>query len=105
MLCWKARLQGIAYETVQTEGGKLPLLTPMSEVCGRMAALIGATYLQKILWRPGCFDWAVFRVSRQPMSQSWAPVLSAPTPRGEMAVGCGAQVTVLDINHDRLEIP
>ena len=37
----------IAYETVQTEGGKLPLLTPMSEVAGRMATQIGATYLQK----------------------------------------------------------
>ena len=37
----------IAYETVQTEDGKLPLLTPMSEVAGRMATQIGATYLQK----------------------------------------------------------
>ena len=38
---------GIAYETVQTEDGKLPLLTPMSEVAGRMATQVGATYLQR----------------------------------------------------------
>lgn len=38
---------GIAYETVQLASGELPLLTPMSEVAGRMAAQIGALYLQK----------------------------------------------------------
>ncbi|HRJ43752.1 MAG TPA: alanine dehydrogenase, partial [Caldilineaceae bacterium] len=38
---------GVAYETVQTADGKLPLLTPMSEVAGRMATQVGAAYLQK----------------------------------------------------------
>jgi len=38
---------GIAYETVQSETGELPLLTPMSEVAGRMSTQVGATYLQK----------------------------------------------------------
>ena len=42
------KLTGIAYETIQLENGSLPLLTPMSEVAGRMAVQVGTTYLEKI---------------------------------------------------------
>ena len=43
----KSKITGIAYETVQLPDGSLPLLTPMSEVAGRMATQVGAYYLQK----------------------------------------------------------
>ncbi len=42
------QVTGIAYETIEDRQGRLPLLTPMSEVAGRMAVLVGASYLQKI---------------------------------------------------------
>ncbi|MCX7675019.1 MAG: alanine dehydrogenase, partial [Bdellovibrionaceae bacterium] len=41
------KVRAVAYETIQKEDGSLPLLTPMSEVAGRMATQIGAFYLQK----------------------------------------------------------
>ncbi|MCB0341972.1 MAG: alanine dehydrogenase, partial [Bdellovibrionales bacterium] len=46
VLC-ERKVKAVAYETIQTADGKLPLLTPMSEVAGRMATQIGAQYLQK----------------------------------------------------------
>ena len=44
----KAKIKGIAFETVQLDNGALPLLAPMSEVAGRMSVQIGATLLQKL---------------------------------------------------------
>src|ERR1700688_3704712 len=41
------RIAGVAYETITDDRGRLPLLTPMSEVAGRMSAVVGASYLQK----------------------------------------------------------
>ena len=54
------KVTGIAYETVRDRTGALPLLTPMSEVAGRMSVQIGATYLQKAHGGRG-FCWAGFR--------------------------------------------
>ena len=45
--CWLPRLLGIAYETIRDRAGTLPLLTPMSEVAGRMSVQVGASYLEK----------------------------------------------------------
>ncbi|MES1240839.1 MAG: alanine dehydrogenase, partial [Acidobacteriota bacterium] len=42
------QVAGVAYETIEDRSGRLPLLTPMSEVAGRMAVAVGASYLQKV---------------------------------------------------------
>ena len=92
---------GIAYETVQTEGGQLPLLTPMSEVAGRMATQIGATYLQKTYGGRGVLMGGVPGVASANVAILGAGIVGTNAAR--VAVGSGAQVTVLDINHDRLK--
>ena len=97
----KGGVTAIAYETVQTIGGKLPLLTPMSEVAGRMATQIGANYLQKTQGGRGVLMGGVPGVAAANVAILGAGI--AGTNAARMAVGCGAQVTVLDINHDRLK--
>ncbi|MDN5752506.1 MAG: alanine dehydrogenase [Nitrosospira sp.] len=91
----------IAYETVQTEGDKLPLLTPMSEVAGRMATQVGATYLQKTHGGRGVLMGGVPGVVSANVAILGGGIVGANAAR--VAVGCGAQVTVLDVNHDRLK--
>ncbi|SEK55738.1 alanine dehydrogenase [Nitrosovibrio tenuis] len=91
----------IAYETVQTEGGKLPLLTPMSEVAGRMAVLVGATYLQRTHGGRGVLMGGVPGVEPANVVILGGGIVGTNAAR--IAVGFGAQVTVLDVNHDRLK--
>jgi alanine dehydrogenase len=91
----------IAYETVQTEDGKLPLLMPMSEVAGRMATQIGATYLQKTHGGRGVLMGGVPGVAPANVAILGGGTVGANAAR--VAVGLGAQVTVLDVNHDRLK--
>lgn len=92
---------GIAYETVQTETGQLPLLTPMSEVAGRMAAQVGATYLQKSHGGRGVLMGGVPGVAPANVAILGGGIVGTNAAR--IAVGLGAQVTVLDISHDRLK--
>jgi alanine dehydrogenase len=91
----------VGYETVQTEDGKLPLLTPMSEVAGRMATQIGATYLQKTQGGRGVLMGGVPGVAAANVAILGAGIVGTNAAR--VAVGCGAQVTVLDVSHDRLK--
>lgn len=92
---------GIAYETVQTGNGQLPLLTPMSEVAGRMATQVGATYLQKSHGGRGILMGGVPGVAPANVVILGAGIVGTNAAR--VAVGLGAQVTVLDISHDRLK--
>jgi alanine dehydrogenase len=92
---------GIAYETVQTVTGQLPLLTPMSEVAGRMATQVGATYLQKSHGGRGVLMGGVPGVAPANVVILGAGIVGTNAAR--VAVGLGAQVTVLDISHDRLK--
>jgi alanine dehydrogenase len=92
---------GIAYETVQTETGQLPLLTPMSEVAGRMATQVGATYLQKSHGGRGILMGGVPGVAPANVVILGAGIVGTNAAR--VAVGLGSQVTVLDICHDRLK--
>lgn len=92
---------GIAYETVQTESGELPLLAPMSEVAGRMAVQIGATYLLKTLGGRGILMSGIPGVAPANVVILGAGIVGANAAR--VAVGMGAQVTVLDLNHARLK--
>lgn len=90
---------GIAYETVQT-GRSLPLLAPMSEVAGRMAAQVGAHFLQKTQGGKGILLSGVPGVERGKVAIVGGG--SVGTNAAKMAIGLGADVTILDINADRL---
>ncbi len=92
---------GIAYETVETDDRKLPLLMPMSEVAGRMATQVGATYLQRTYGGRGVLMGGVPGVAPANVAILGGGTVGANAAR--VAVGLGAQVTVLDISHDRLK--
>jgi alanine dehydrogenase len=91
---------GIAYETVQLPNGALPLLTPMSEVAGRMAPQIGAQFLEKVNGGKGILLSGVPGVQRGTVSIIGGGV--AGTNAAKMAIGLGAKVTMIDLNPDRL---
>jgi alanine dehydrogenase len=93
---------GIAYETVQTADGGLPLLHPMSEVAGRMAVQVGAHFLQKENGGKG-----VLLAGAPGVRPGKVVVLGAGTVGSNavrIAVGMGADVTVLDIDPARLAL-
>lgn len=90
----------IAYETVQNCAGQLPLLMPMSEVAGRMATQVGATILQKNEGGRGVLMGGVPGVAPADVIILGGGTVGANAAR--IAVGMGAQVTVLDVSHDRL---
>lgn len=94
------KVVGIAYETVQLPNNSLPLLAPMSEVAGRMATQIGAQYLEKINGGKGILLSGVPGVSRGKVTIIGGG--QAGTNAAKIAVGMGAQVTVLDLSVERL---
>jgi alanine dehydrogenase len=91
---------GIAYETVELSNGQLPLLTPMSEVAGRMAIQIGAHYLEKENGGRGKLLGGVPGVRPADVAIIGAGVVG--TNAAQVALGIGAHVMVIDINLDRL---
>ncbi len=90
----------IAYETVEDSDGSLPLLTPMSEVAGRMAIQQGAKYLEKPVKGRGVLLGGVPGVAPGKVLILGAGVVG--TQAAKMAAGLGAHVTVLDIDMKRL---
>jgi len=94
------KVVAIAYETVQLPNGSLPLLTPMSEVAGRMAVQVGAWFCQRpngglgvlLGGVPGVFPAKVVIIGGGTVG----------TNAAKMALGLGAQVTVLDVSVERL---
>jgi alanine dehydrogenase len=90
----------VAYETIQTTNGALPLLLPMSEVAGRMATQIGAAYLQKDKNGKGVLLGGVPGVKRGKVTVIGCGV--AGTNAIKMAMGLGADVTAIDLNVHRL---
>ncbi|MDQ6599924.1 alanine dehydrogenase [Bacillus salipaludis] len=94
------KVVGIAYETVQLSNRSLPLLTPMSEVAGRMAAQIGAQFLEKVHGGKGILLSGVPGVHRGNVTIIGGGV--AGTNAAKMAIGLGAKVTIIDLNPDRL---
>ncbi|MDI3327061.1 MAG: alanine dehydrogenase [Alicyclobacillaceae bacterium] len=90
----------VAYETIQLENGSLPLLTPMSEVAGRMSVQIGAQFLEKPYGGKGVLLGGVPGVP--PARVVILGGGTVGTNAAKMAVGLGADVTVLDKNPDRL---
>ena len=95
------KVKAIAYETIQTEDGSLPLLKPMSEVAGRLATQIGALYLQKDHGGKGILLGGVPGVCR-----GHTVIIGGGTVginSAFMAIGLGSKVTILDLNPTRLE--
>ncbi|SFR38528.1 alanine dehydrogenase [Robiginitalea myxolifaciens] len=90
----------IAYETVEESDGSLPLLTPMSEVAGRMAIQQGAKYLEKPKKGRGVLLGGVPGVPPGRVLVLGAGVVGIQAAK--MAAGLGAHVTILDINMKRL---
>jgi alanine dehydrogenase len=94
------RVTGIAYETVQLPNGSLPLLTPMSEVAGRMAVQVAAHYLEKMNGGRGKLLGGVPGV--RPADVVIIGGGTVGINAAMMALGMGAHVTIIDINADRL---
>jgi alanine dehydrogenase len=96
----KNKVTGIAYETITDRRGTLPLLTPMSEVAGRMAIQVGATYLEKMNGGRGILLGGVPGVPAARVVIIGGGVVG--TNSAKIAVGMGAHVTIIDNNLDRL---
>lgn len=90
----------IAYETVELPTRELPLLTPMSEVAGRMAVQEGAKYLEKLYGGRGVLLGGVPGVAPAKVVILGGGIVGINAAK--MAAGLGAQVVLLDINLDRL---
>ncbi|EMR06196.1 Alanine dehydrogenase [Bhargavaea cecembensis DSE10] len=90
----------IAYETVQLPNRSLPLLSPMSEVAGRMATQIGAQFLERIHGGKGILLSGVPGVQRGKVTVIGGGMAGANAAR--VAVGMGAKVTVIDLSPERL---
>lgn len=96
----KHKVNGVAYETIQTASGELPLLTPMSEIAGRMAVQIGASFLEKPHGGRGVLLGGVPGV--MPADVVIIGGGTVGLNAAKIAYGMGANVTVLDLNLNRL---
>ncbi len=96
----KNKVTGVAYETITDRKGTLPLLTPMSEVAGRMAVQVGAHYLEKMQGGRGILLGGVPGVPAARVVIIGGGVVG--TNAAKIAVGMGAHVTIIDSNLDRL---
>ena len=96
----KRGVSAIAYETIELENKSLPLLTPMSEVAGRMSVQVGAQCLQKHKGGKGLLLGGVPGVRRGRVAIIGGGVVGINAAK--MAIGLGARVTILDISASRL---
>jgi alanine dehydrogenase len=96
----RSGIVAIAYETIQLRDGSLPLLTPMSEIAGRMAVHEGAKYLEEPTKGRGLLLAGVPGVAPARVAILGGGVVGANAAK--MAAGLGADVTILDINLNRL---
>lgn len=96
----KHKVNGVAYETIQTTNGELPLLTPMSEIAGRMAVQIGASILENPHGGRGVLLGGVPGVMPADVVIIGGGTVGLNATK--IAYGMGANVTVLDLNLNRL---
>ena len=94
------KITAIAYETTEAKDGSLPMLRPMSEIAGRMSVQIGAQYLEKMHGGRGVLLAGVPGVDPGKVVVLGAGVVGSSATR--MAVGLGAQVTVINLDIERL---
>ncbi len=93
-------IKGVAYETIEKKDGQLPCLRPMSEIAGRLATQEGAKYLEKTFGGRGILLGGVPGVARGKVAIIGGGVVG--TNACKIAAGIGADVTILDVNSDRL---
>ena len=96
----KTRVNSIAYETVRERDGSLPLLTPMSEVAGRMAVQVGAQYLERPNGGRGILLGGIPGVAPANVVVIGGGIVGHNAAK--MACGLGANVTIIDRNLNRL---
>ena len=96
----RREITGVAYETITNVRRELPLLTPMSEVAGRMSIQVGATYLERPNGGRGVLLGGVPGVLPAKVVIIGGGVVGRNATK--MAVGLGAQVTVIERSHDQL---
>ena len=96
----KNNVTGIAYETIRDKHNRLPLLTPMSEVAGRMSVQVGAAYLEKERGGRGVLLGGVPGVPPAQVCVLGGGTVG--TNAAKIALGMGALVTLIDLNLDRL---
>jgi alanine dehydrogenase len=96
----ESKVIGIAYETVRDRQGALPLLTPMSEVAGRMSVQVGAAYLEKEHGGRGILLGGVPGVPPANVTIIGGGIVG--TNAAKIAIGFGAKVTLVDVNLNRL---
>src|SRR4051812_5861336 len=96
----RRRVTAVAYETIQLEDGSLPCLTPMSAIAGRLAVQEGAKYLEKPFGGRGVLLGGVPGVQRGKVVILGGGVVG--THAAKMAVGLGAEVTILELSARRL---
>ena len=96
----ESKVIGIAYETVRDRQGTLPLLTPMSEVAGRMSVQVGASYLEKENGGRGILLGGVPGVPPAHVTIIGGGIVG--TNAAKIALGFGAKVTLIDVNLNRL---
>ncbi|NOU64474.1 alanine dehydrogenase [Paenibacillus sp. LMG 31461] len=94
------KVTGIAYETIQLPNGSLPLLTPMSEVAGRMSVQIGAHYLEKFYGGRGILLGGVPGVPPADVIILGGGIVG--TNAAKMALGLGANVVIIERSADRM---
>jgi alanine dehydrogenase len=96
----RQKINGVAYETVETADGKLPLLTPMSEIAGRISVQEGAKFLEKTFDGLGVLLGGVPGVMPASVVVIGGGIVGYNAAK--VAAGMGARVTIMDINLDRL---
>lgn len=95
-----SKVTAIAYETTESKDGSLPMLKPMSEIAGRMSVQIGAQYMEKIHGGRGVLLGGVPGVEPGKVVVLGAGIVGSSAIR--IAVGMGAQVTVINLDIERL---
>ena len=98
--CLTSGIVAIAYETIKDRQGRLPLLTPMSEIAGKMSIQEGAKYLEKPMMGRGILLGGVPGVAPAHVVVLGAGIVG--TNAAKVAAGLGANVALMDINLDRL---
>lgn len=98
--CLRSGATAVAYETLHDSAGRLPLLTPMSEVAGKMSIQEGAKYLERPMMGRGILLGGVAGVAPANVLILGGGVVGSAAAR--MAAGLGANVTLMDVNLDRL---
>lgn len=98
--CLQAQITAVAYETLKDPQGHLPLLTPMSEIAGKMSIQEGAKYLERPMMGRGILLGGVTGVAPANVLILGGGVVGTNAAR--VAAGMGANVTIMDINLDRL---